>query len=158
MRRINKFLIYLLAATIASLLYYYLNYCKPLFCMPCGNIGHSRSLRESIDRGTFVKEYKNFKVFTDSLLQKVIVAKTYFLERKFKYGLTNAEETEIMPDSLGYLYQIGINRSDNVEINWTYMLYMPVDFYSAPDTIKCEIWSYANGLEKPKKVGDAIVY
>jgi hypothetical protein len=151
-------MVYFLGATVVALLFYYLNYCKPLFCMACGHMGHSRSLKESVDRGTFVREYKGFKVLTDSLSQKVKLEETYFLERKFKYGLTNAGDTEIMPDSLGFVYQIGISRSDSINTSRMYTIYMPGDFYSIPDTIKCEIWPYKKDGEKRKKVGNAVIF
>jgi hypothetical protein len=158
MTKPKALIIYFFCAAVAALLFYYLNYCKPLFCMPCGHMGHSRSLKESVERGTFVREYKGFKVTTDSLSQKMQLQGTYFLEKKFKYGLTNAGDTEIMPDSLGFVYQIGIDRSDSINMNRKYMLYMPGDFYSIPDTIRCEIWPYVKGGEKRRKIGDAVVF
>ena len=75
---------------LSALSYYYLMYPKPFLCMPCGNMGYSHTLTASFERGTFVREYKGFKVLTDSLSHLVLNDKTFFLEKKFRYGLTNA--------------------------------------------------------------------
>lgn len=127
--------------------------------MLCGHMGYSRSLKESVERRTFVKEYKDFKVLTDSLVYLKLNDKTFFLEKKFRHGLTNASETVIMPDSLGFVYQFSINpREGRPFLNSSNRIELFDDYYSQPDTVKIEIWSHVKGGEKLKKIGDAVVF
>lgn len=115
-------------------------------------------MRESVDRGTFVREYANFKVLTDSLDYVEINNKALVVEKKFKYGESNALETLIVPDSFGYVYQFQFSPEEGAQLKSKHNIYCAGNFYDIPDTIHCELWSYSLEGERIKEIGKAIIF
>jgi hypothetical protein len=94
--------------TLLSSYIYVFNY-KKITCKLCGANGKSENIQESIRRNTMVKELRFFKILTDSLTYVKTNNKSFFIERKFRYGENNALKTVISQNSSDYLYQFGFS-------------------------------------------------
>jgi hypothetical protein len=143
--------------TLLSVYIYVFHY-KRVTCKLCGANGKSEDIQESIRRNTLVKELKFFKILTDSLTYVKTNNKSFFIERKFRHGENNALKTVVSQDSSDYLYQFGFSPASGRHLVSKHNCYCDGNFYSVPDTVRCELWSYSINGEKIKKIGDAVIF
>ena len=138
--------------------FYYLFYYTKLTCLSCGGQGYSDNIDNSIDKKVFTKQFSNFRILTDSLAYIKLNDKILYLEKKHRNGERIPKNITVSLDKNGNRYQFRISPASGDHLKSQHHLYCVGDFVEIPDTVHCEIWSYAVNGSKSNKIGIAIVY
>jgi len=119
-------------------------------------VGHSETIKESKERGVFLKEL-DYKIIPDSI--QLVGGKVFFIEKGFRYGKNSTEDTDSLKHTDNYKYQIGVSPAFGDLFVGDYLLgYGDSQFNVMKDTFKRDIVTKIPQYDSIYKVGELLLF